>query len=192
MAAKVGLPLDPTTPSASMKRHAFPRCCHCDQIIVPAEVQMLADSNSKRCRCEKEDYMTNPLVEIKEFSAYDVDDGLPINRGVRALCNIPEDVRIGDYVGDLIPLAMAQKQWRDPHYALALDGPPVRDRFRNWEFTGKVCNISSGWNGNWTRYLNHRDIGNNVEFCTESLAGKTRVVVRTLRKIMFGEEITTN
>jgi hypothetical protein len=123
----------------------------------------------ERCHCTVQDFITcdpttklAPLVEVRQYPDYDGADTTIVNRGIRALCNIKQGSRLGIYVGDIIPVDFNEKWYFDPIYCMGFRGPSewkqVKGTKGAWSASEKkTCDVSSAWNGNWTRFLNHTE-----------------------------------
>jgi len=48
-----------------------------------------------------------------------------------------------------------------------------------------TATISAGWNGNWTRHINHKKKNYSVKFETEAIGGKMRIIAVAERNIQF-------
>ena len=186
-------PKDPQNANFN-ERGPYPECEHCGKHIVCSPVyQQAYEPRGLLCLCGPEDFCVKPLplLEIVQFDSYRANDSLAVNRGVRALSSISEGDILGEYIGDIIPND-SDDWWFDPTYTFSLPGPRQCLR-KTWKSDKtNICTVSGGWNGNWTRYMNHKDRYYQVSFETEPIGGKTRIIAKAIRDIQFGEEIYTN
>lgn len=166
-------------------------CNYCDGKVVPniAFHSMYRDMEIELCRCTKEQWIENVLVEIREYPNSNYNS---LNRGVRALSSIPKGAVIAEYVGKLFPLP-EEETCGDKWYLLDFNGPPHGE---DNETLPATAFLASGLLGNWSRFMNDANHPTNpqpfdVEFQPEIIGKKQRIVVRSKRDIPFGKEILT-
>jgi hypothetical protein len=203
-------PRNPTH-SAPTDEGKFPDCWKCKRTMGPTHPgpsqPRWVVHPFKACECTTSDVFTYPIVEIIEYPPMPNDPNT-INRGIRALSVIKKDYILGEYVGDIIP-KQAQDDVGDDSYAFDLYGPRTNASEENEAEEGEeeeetkfdddddlgesIAIVSACYNGNWTRFMNHKGMGkNNVQFVTKSIGYKTRILAVARRNIAFGEELTVS
>jgi len=132
--------------------------------------------------CQCHDWCVDALVQVVEYDPYP-DEPDMVNRGVRALQTFEKDLIIGEYTGELVPHnELTGRHW-DVTYPFSLfDAEKTRT---------EIALVSARRCGNWTRFINHQFNPSKQNICFAQLLVKNRVriIVRTLRRIEFGEEI---
>lgn len=109
---------------------------------------------------------------------------------------IQEGKIIGEYCGEFIPSGdNAQRKFGDDSYVLEFHGPPLlhesgRVKMKCNE-TGSICVVVSGQRGTWSRFINHSNVPN-VSFWACVHGPQIKVVIKTIKDIDIGEEITAN
>ncbi|CAG8950062.1 hypothetical protein HYFRA_00008294 [Hymenoscyphus fraxineus] len=175
----------------------WPACEHCGKSAVFGEyvkgrtVYTSWDEQSV-CTCSKyggKPWALEPLVEVYQYPSY-TGSSFDINRGVRALQNIPEGEIIGEYCGTFVPL-QEEDTCGDGSFLMGWEGPS-RDFFH--PDAEKICILSGGLAGNWTRFMNHTDKEEEVSARMYQFpyGGKMRIIVQAARDIVFGEQILTS
>jgi hypothetical protein len=105
---------------------------------------------------------------------------------------------IGEYVGQLLPPgradpALKNNIFADDVYTIDLNAAVMGQE--NGRVTsmpgGKIADVSAGWRGNWTRFINTspRKADWNVELVQWLIADRIRILVRTIKPIAFGEQL---
>jgi hypothetical protein len=127
----------------------YPACGYCGKMIVSSPLYQ-ESYRGKRCVCTREHYCVNPLplVEINQYLSYEKKDELLVNRRVRALSPFKE----GNILADILsPLVQTIGGLIPPTDSISM-GRPLGLR-GGWSPSGTpTCVVSSGWNGNWTRF----------------------------------------
>jgi len=159
------------------------------------------------CGCRSE--INEPLVELFDNGRTGV--------GVRALQDIPNGEVIGEYVGEVYPYRkgtgkLTAVRYAGTGYRVRQDvyvrdlGPKIKSKKRgktddDGEDTGgleegKLKNnevhsyvVDAARYGNWTRFLNH-SCNAHAYFVEWNVGQLQRIMVKTQRKVQFGEEIT--
>lgn len=155
------------------------RCVRCEKLFSGEE-----DWHNENIGCQCHDLLVfrDALIQIVEYPPFP-DEPNVVNRGVRALRPFDIDSIIGEYTGVLTPHVYdPDSEICDNTYLFAL-----YDQARG----NYIANVSARMYGNWTRFINHtEDEGKqNVRFRHEYILNRLRVVVVTIKKIEFGEEI---
>lgn len=138
-----------------------------------------------------------PCLQIHEYAPYPTAPNL-VNKGVMAMQTFDKDEFIGEYVGMLLPPGRADPTIRnnvfsDDIYTIDLNAAVIA-RVNGQTTTmpgGKIADVSASWKGNWTRFINTspRKADWNIELVQWLVADRIRILVRTLRPILFGEEL---
>ncbi|OCT54842.1 hypothetical protein CLCR_02781 [Cladophialophora carrionii] len=154
--------------------------CHCTLN------ELMERKNDKKAGLAHRDSL---LVEL--FTTHDK------GRGIRALQRIPRHTFIGEYIGEIYPERDANTEesitrYGPPegnvyHFSVPV-GPPLPPRTpdQRARFT-----VDSAHLGNWTRFMNHCCYPN-ARFDTVNVGQVWTTIVRTVREIKFGEEITVD
>jgi hypothetical protein len=192
-------PRDPTF-VAPMPNGLFPRCWKCKKSMAPThpgpQQPSWLVSDQEPCTCTAKDIFKEPLVEIREFNPLPGDTHT-LNRGVRTLSRISKGDILAEYVGDVVPKA-AENAMGDNAYLFDIWGPPrmaihATTGLEIFEFGPAVALVSAAWRGNWTRFMNQDTEGrHNVEFETQVIGYKVRILAIARRDVPFGEELTVN
>lgn len=168
----------------------FLRCGGCNKEFV--------DISTEDLGCECDDwYVDYPCVQVHQYPSYPNAPNL-LNKGVMAMQSFKPDDVIGEYVGMLLPPGRADPSIRnnvfaDDVYTIDLNAPVIV-RVNNTSTTipgGKVADVSAGWKGNWTRFINTspQKAHWNIELEQRLIADRVRIIVRVIRPITFGEEL---
>ncbi|KFY69934.1 hypothetical protein V499_09610 [Pseudogymnoascus sp. VKM F-103] len=165
-------------------------CGDCDNTFVDTTT----DDTGCTCVSWQIEY---PCVQVHEYPPYPSAPSL-LNKGVMAMQAFARDEIIGEYVGLLLPPGRADPSIRknvfaDDVYTIDLNAAViVTVKGEQTSMPGnKIADVSAGWKGNWTRFINTSPRkGNwNGEFEQRLVADKIRILVRTIRAIAFGEEL---
>ncbi|OBT60725.1 hypothetical protein VE03_09789 [Pseudogymnoascus sp. 23342-1-I1] len=138
-----------------------------------------------------------PCLQVHQYPPYPSAPNM-INKGVMAMQTFESDEFIGEYVGILLPPGRADPSIRrnvfaDDVYTIDLNAAViVRINGETTTMPGvKIADVSAGWKGNWTRFINTspRKADWNIELVQWMIADRIRIMVRTIRPILFGEEL---
>lgn len=152
-------------------------CKSCGQTFSPQNEWEKLDVG---CQCRN--WCVDALVQIVQYPAY---PGAPnvVNRGARALQVFEANTIIGEYVGIFIPCnSDAASKYVDDTYNFTLND--ISD-------DKEMALLSARLYGNWTRFINHSNDPDvrNIRYDQVQVMNRSRIVIRTTRKIEFGEEI---
>jgi len=133
------------------------------------------------------DLSTSAFSELEESGNANssLSDPAPVNRGIRALCDIRQGEVLGEYTGELLPTEDLRPK---DDYAFTWWSPDEMKGGREVDGTDKIAILSGEYLGNWTRFINQDD-SQNIEFEQEAISGKMRIVVRAIKPIKFGEQV---
>lgn len=185
---------------APMANGQFPICWKCKKGMGPTHPGPLQPYwvvlNEERCTCTQESIFQEPLAEIRQFPPIPGDPQGPdaLNRGVRTLSRIWQGEILAEYVGDIFS-KVGEDDVGDNVYLFDVWGPP--EMVFNADIGAEVPQfgpaigvLSAALRGNWTRFLNHASKGrHNVEFETQVVGYKLRILAIARRDISFGEEL---
>lgn len=155
------------------------RCVRCEKLFSGEEDWHNDDIG---CQCHDLFMLRDALIQIVEYPPFPDEPNI-VNRGVRALQAFDVDTMIGEYTGVLMPNVYdPDSEICDKTYLFGL-----YDQTRG----NYIADISARMYGNWTRFINHTDdeAKQNVRFRHEYILNRLRVVVVTIQKIEFGDEI---
>ncbi|OBT89367.1 hypothetical protein VE02_01397 [Pseudogymnoascus sp. 03VT05] len=165
-------------------------CGYCDRTFVDTTTDGIG------CVCVTW-RVDNPCVQVHEYPPYPSAPSL-VNKGVMAMQAFAKDEVIGEYVGMLLPPGRADPSIRnnvvaDDVYTIDLNAAVVAtvDGEETTIPGDKIADVSAAWKGNWTRFINTSPRKNdwNVQLEQRLVANRIRIIVRTTRRIAFGEEL---
>jgi SET domain-containing protein len=141
-------------------------------------------AHTEPCTCTHD--FSKTQIQIVEYNAYQPGK---LNRGVRALQAFEMEAVIGEYVGKFVPPQMVDEETlTNKDYILDMEA------FVDGQtgHTPVIAGISAAREGNWTRFINHREKNWNVEFENMVIKDKHRICIRVVKDVKFGEQIFTN
>ncbi|KFY48429.1 hypothetical protein V495_01343 [Pseudogymnoascus sp. VKM F-4514 (FW-929)] len=168
----------------------FLRCGSCRKTFVDIS------SDDTGCKCHSW-RVEHPCVQVHEYPPFPAAPDL-VNKGVMAMQPFESRKIIGEYVGQLLPPgrtdpALKNNIFADDVYTIDLNAAVMGQE--NGRVTsmpgGKIADVSAGWRGNWTRFINTspRKADWNVELVQWLIADRIRILVRTIKPIAFGEQL---
>ncbi|KFY18686.1 hypothetical protein V493_08421 [Pseudogymnoascus sp. VKM F-4281 (FW-2241)] len=168
----------------------FLRCGICNQTFV----DIASDNIGCTCVSWHVDY---PCVLVREYFPYPSAPTL-VNKGVMAMQIFTSNEIIGEYVGMLLPPGRTDPNiknnvFADDVYTMDLNAAVIaRVKGQTTSMPGgKIADVSAVWKGNWTRFINTSPLKAdwNIELEQRLVADRIRIPVRTIRPILFGEEL---
>ncbi|OBT72190.1 hypothetical protein VF21_10516 [Pseudogymnoascus sp. 05NY08] len=165
-------------------------CGYCDRTFVDTTTDGIG------CVCVQW-HIDNPCVQVHEYPPYPSAPSL-VNKGVMAMQAFAKDEVIGEYVGLLLPPGRADPSIKknvvaDDVYTIDLNAAVIAtvDGEETTMPGDKIADVSAGWKGNWTRFINTspQKTDWNVQLEQRLVANRIRIIVRTTRRIAFGDEL---
>ncbi|ELR09473.1 hypothetical protein GMDG_00655 [Pseudogymnoascus destructans 20631-21] len=157
-------------------------CSDCDETFVDTT------TDDTGCTCVSW-HVDHPCVQVHEYPPYPSAPS-QVNKGVITMQAFAKDEIIGEYVGLLLPPGRADPSIRknvfaDDVYTIDLNAAViVTVEGEEASMLGdKIADVSAGWKGNWTRFINTspRKGDWNIELEQRLVADRIRILVRTIR-----------